>query len=310
MSNTTRWRITTDDNFEQIIRKIEAKNGRTLTIGSQNYKNIKVSKGLPSDHEEEILERKIKYTYFNIEFSREQNGDLVRVKHLFVLYEDKGSIFVIINKNTGAKKILRDFLDYSGKNEIEQYLNNISSDFIIWLLSRVYQQDNSYESNEKILILNSIIGFKGNTLDKLSTLSATGDTVMNILSTLSFLLETNSLNQIKIRIQYTEDHDNIEIKIDTNNTLDVSLKFYLGQYYTSAKYQNYSDDHREVLLNILVYCEIIPVLKQWYADQTSDEEENEDAVWNEKRHKDFLEKVAKDLTKQVTDKISLLKDNG
>lgn len=308
MSNTTRWKITTEDNFEKIIDKIEGKDGESFEVGSQNYNNIKVKKGVTTYKTEKIFDREIKYNFFNIEFNKEQNGDLVTIKHLLGVYEDKDSVFIIINKNTGAKKLLRDFLGYIGKNEIEQYLNNISSDFIIWLLSRVYQKDNTYESNDKSLNLNSIIGFKGNTLDELSTLSATGDTVMNILSTLSFLLETNSLKQIKIRIQYTDDHDNIEIKIDTNNTLDVSVKFYLGQYYSSTEYQAYSDDHREILLNILVYCEIIPILKQWYADQTSDEEEYENAVWNEERHKDFLGQVAEDLTKQINDKINLLKD--
>ncbi|ALJ22869.1 hypothetical protein AO203_02195 [Lactobacillus gallinarum] len=55
--------------------------------------------------------------------------------------------------------------------------------------------DASFTFNDKRLEIDSIIGFKGNTEDSLNKVSATGDGIMNILSTLSFLLESSSLNK-------------------------------------------------------------------------------------------------------------------
>ncbi|NRN73622.1 hypothetical protein IMAU80627_02182 [Lactobacillus helveticus] len=136
--------------------------------------------------------------------------------------------------------------------------------------------DASFTFNDKRLEIDSIIGFKGNTEDSLNKVSATGDGIMNILSTLSFLLEFSSLKQVKIRLEY-DVHQNLELKIDTNNTIEISIDKYLGSYSNDEDFPNYSptDGHLIFLQYLLVYCELLPIIRQWFEESTDNPAPNE-----------------------------------
>lgn len=59
----------------------------------------------------------------------------------------------------------------------------------MWLISKVYGKENTISSeNEELsdLIIDSIKGFKGDTEDLLAKVSMSGESVMNIISALSF----------------------------------------------------------------------------------------------------------------------------
>lgn len=173
------------------------------------------------------------------------------------------SIYAIIDKNSGAKSLLRKLFSFNGRREVVQVNHNITSNMIVWLISMVYYSDASFTFNDKRLEIDSIIGFKGNTEDSLNKVSATGDGIMNILSTLSFLLESSSLKQVKIRLEY-DVHQNLELKIDTNNTIEISIDKYLGSYSNDEDFPNYSptDGHLIFLQYLLVYCELLPIIRQ------------------------------------------------
>lgn len=326
MSNTTRWAIDTEDNFQNLEAKILDSEGKNLNIVGQRYLNTSVRKGLPKSQKFKVFNRDIIYNYYFLTFNRiNKNGDSIPENIRLCLYESNEKLYIILNKNSGSRTFLRKVLDLQKNLTVTRVSNEISSNMIIWLLSRVYYKNNSYEVYDKELLVNSIIGFKGRTTDELSKLTADGDTVMNILSTLSFLLETDLLNQIKIRIEY-EQHGNIELKIDTNDTIEVFYSKYLENPSSNfdSEDENEKDasiiaaEHRMVTLDLLVYCEILPLIRQWYNDQQINEKENEGDIsveenqnehdfWNDERHKTFLEAVAEDLTNQIKEKVEALK---
>ena len=163
--------------------------------------------------------------------------------------------------------------------------------FFIWLIFRVYDDIVKIENifDKKELIIDSIKGFKGDTEDSLTQVSATGESVMNIISTLSFILESSTLNQIKLDLSYT-DHKNISLKIQ-KGTVNIYFDEYQGQF------EKEQDDQQIAKLYLLIYLEIFPLLSSEYNFNVCDD------VWNRDVKTDFMKRVAKNLTDRVHDRV-------
>ncbi|MCF6420614.1 hypothetical protein [Furfurilactobacillus milii] len=309
MSNTTRWRISTGT-FINLLGKLDTVDNDSL--GDPTIRNLDVQKVFNDDPEETFNNTVVHFNYFNISYEKVSNVDETSVvnKNFLILYEMNNSIYAIIDKNSGAKSLLRKLFSFNGRGEVVQVNHNITSNMIVWLISMVYYSDASFTFNDKRLEIDSIIGFKGNTEDSLNKVSATGDGIMNILSTLSFLLESSSLKQVKIRLEY-DVHQNLELKIDTNNTIEISIDKYLGSYSNDEDFPNYSptDGHLIFLQYLLVYCELLPIIRQWFEESTdnpapneNDQEANRYNHWGEDDYKEFLTRVSNDLMTKVQEK--------
>lgn len=89
----------------------------------------------------------------------------------------------------------------------------VTNEFFICITIKKYNVKNVIESdNDDIsyLQLDSIKGFKGDVGDEQTKVSASDESVMNIISTVSFLLESKWLKQIKVDLRY-EEHENISL---------------------------------------------------------------------------------------------------
>ena len=141
------------------------------------------------------------------------------------------------------------------------------------------------------MTIDSIKGFKGDTEDFLARVSVSGESVMNIISTLSFLVESQNLNQITIALSYLK-HSNIEISLNNRNTLGFNDEEYLGELMQKK--------HEELVASclLLLYTEILPIILQKYQ---SDIDSN---FWGQGKCVSFLERVADDLSKKVTARIN------
>ena len=159
--------------------------------------------------------------------------------------------------------------------------------------SKVYGKENTISSeNEELsdLIIDSIKGFKGDTEDLLAKVSMSGESVMNIISALSFLIESRNLNQITIALSY-RNHMNMEISLNNRNTIGFDEDKYLGELVQVPR-------HEMIATCILsLYMEIVPILLQKYQ---SDIDLN---LWGQGKCVSFLEMVADDLNKKVKARI-------
>nr|WP_143861244.1 hypothetical protein [Nosocomiicoccus ampullae] len=132
------------------------------------------------------------------------------------------------------------------------------------------------------------MGFKGNSQDKVSKLTADGNTVMNLISSLTFLLESDSMEFIKIKIS-TDNHRSIVFKLNTNGSVNIVIDDYRGQY-------KKEDIKREILISkvtLLIYLEIIPALNKWYS------EDKENKLWNKQEYNKFLDELSKDIKEKI-----------
>lgn len=115
---------------------------------------------------------------------------------------------------------------------------------------------------------------------------------MNIISTLSFLLESRRLNQIKLELSYA-DHENISL-ILKKDCVAIDFKPYQGVYDQDPP------DSITAKLYLLVYLEILPIIEQEYQSNVADD------VWSNIAYINFMNNVAQNLTEKITAKISTL----
>src|SRR5690606_15055950 len=96
-------------------------------------------------------------------------------------------------------RILR-VINNSDRNKIiEAQSFNFTEDFFIWLISR-FMEGNKIIVEEDSLSISRIIGFKGEGSQKQAILSGSGNEVMNLISSLSFLIEMDVMTEIEVRI--------------------------------------------------------------------------------------------------------------
>jgi hypothetical protein len=301
---TTRWTDKENKNIEDVIKLIlEHKTADSNDAGNLTYKNWATVKEFTENQTIILNDRKIIFNYISFSYDTIQSGaqpieDRTRPHKGFIIVYDNGvNVNYIINQNSYALLILRKLMGYTGKNEVCSNSFNLTSDLFVWLISKVYNLDNILGENDDDLstsiTLESIKGFKGNTNDLLTRVSAYGESVINIISTLSFLLESNILNQIKLDLSYKQ-HSNIELQID-KSTITIVPESYEGDF---------NDNNAKVLmiskLYLLTYLEILPTILQTYSVEV------DEGTWSKQKYIDFLNNVANDLRERVDEKILLL----
>lgn len=120
------------------------------------------------------------------------------------------------------------------------------------------------------IILDSLDGIRGKTSGTLNSVSTQGNDVINMLSTLSFLLESSMLSDITVAFSFNR-NDNISTVVHTNNSqsgitqlsIDVSEKKYSGYLRKKANGFSNSDlDFKKLRAKILliVHLEVIPII--------------------------------------------------
>lgn len=300
---TTRWKDNEIESLEHaitlLIDSVESED-KPARVSWENWKFQKV---FDENQSIELNGRKIQYNMVKCEYDQINVGsrpleDRTIHKHSFIIvYYNNISINYIIDQNSDAQKMLRRLLSYTGKNEIEKNVFSFSSDFFVWLINRVYNFNNVLESSNENLLelkLESIKGFRGDTEDSQTKVSADDESVMNIISTLSFLLESRRLNQIKLELSYAK-HENISLILN-KETVSIDFRAYQGNF------EKESDDSIIAKIYLLVYLEILPILEQEYESN----KDNKD--WNQNAYIEFMNRVAENLTEKVKDKISSLNE--
>ncbi|MCC3700808.1 hypothetical protein LLE79_11320 [Staphylococcus epidermidis] len=228
--NSFRWQENPDnnENLNTIIGKLLSNSEMSFNLDetkSPYYENINITKVYDKNQNYTIKEVNINYNVFSYHFDKIDiknensllNEDTRSENNGFIIiYEKDNKVNYIIDKYSGSLSILRNYLNYTGKEEIIDNKINVTSDFIIWLINKVYNGSNSYEpdgdeTNENQISIDSVIGFKGDTDDNISKLTADGDTVMKLMSSLTFLLESKNMVFIKLKIK-TLNHRSIVFK--------------------------------------------------------------------------------------------------
>ena len=297
---TTRWSDEERKNLDEAISKIcSYKEDEDSETGDKNFKfkKIFVENQRIFLNSREVIFNYIEFSYDSIVSGELPIVDRTTVKEGFIIiYLANNRIYYIINKYSGAESLLRKFSGYKGKkNKIVSSMLDFSSDFFIWLIEKIYNKDNVLENSKNDeIIIKSIKGFKGNTDDFLNKVAADGETIMNIISTLSFLLESKNLNQIRIDLEYAT-HNNIELTLNSKkiSTLSVEVKNYRGSLNSEIS----GDYLLKTKLILITYVELLPEIFQIY------QEEKKQEFWTKEKYNTFINRVGDDLMSRIKEKM-------
>ncbi|EIM05899.1 hypothetical protein A1A1_13797 [Planococcus antarcticus DSM 14505] len=297
--STTRWTDRDIVSLDVATKLIMSENESLANDGGVSYSNLEKEKAFEQNQTVTIDNRVFSYNV--IEFSMNSitpgstpiEARTQPIRGLIILYSDGNRVHYIINRNYDALKLLRKLLGYEGRNEI---LNNnllFSDDIFMWFVKIVFSKENEFSftglnQNELALIINSIIGVRGETRDE-NRLSAQGDTVLNLISTLSFILESNLLKQIVLRTEYTG-HENIEMRLNDKGVVAVETDSYSGNY------EDLEDPKMKAQVLLLVYLEVIPKLLQVYFEEKDEEK------WSLSEKDIFFNSVEKKLIERLQER--------
>ena len=305
MAATTRWRDTISENISIAIASLIDDVVADEKVTNIMWDNWNLQKVFAENKTIALNGKNVEFNYIKYSYDQTTVGDVyledrvVKREGFIIVYSSGAGINYIIDQNSSAMKLLRRLLSFSGKNELEKNSFDFSNDFFIWLIYRVYNSNYNIEiaPDEKALKLDAIKGFKGDTEDLQTKLSASGETVMNIISTLSFLLESSNLNQVKLDLNYTG-HQNISLVLQ-KGTVNASLDDYVGNYEQEDTFEL-----KIAKLYLTIYLEILPMLFQEYNTDIGNE------LWNKDVYITFMKSVGENLTEKIKNKISFLDENA
>lgn len=289
----TRWQDKEGKDLSEIIKKmLEEKADCGDTSGRVQYKNIKLIKKFDEDKTIELNSKTVTFNKIDFSYESVSTGlEPIEKKGFIIIYKNGSKINYIIDKNSEAQKTIRLFNNYTGRGEIEKVTTKLPNNFFNWLAKKIYSSENEFDANDsKIIKIEAIKGFKGNTEDALNRVSASGETVMNIISTFSFLLERGNITQISLDIAYGG-HQNIDLSINNSGVISTEYSKYIGDLT--------QEDAESALCKVLltIYLEIIPIIFNYHDQEVVDDE------WNDEKNIEFLRDTAKKLSEAVQTKI-------
>ncbi|QCA29618.1 hypothetical protein E4Z98_07440 [Vagococcus xieshaowenii] len=223
----------------------------------------------------------IKYSYDSLLSGQETNPiatERLKTTHGgFVIYTDGLRTQYLMDKARGPQslRVLRK-VNNSDKNKIiEAESFNINEEFFIWLLSR-FMNDNKVLDDNNDLTISRIIGFKGegNPNEKEAVLSGSGNEVMNLISSISFLIEMQSMTEIEVRVVIEDETYEIRY-FSRNSQIDIMVENYSGQFMLDVREEKVS----KILLK--AFIEIIPSM------MNSFNEDVENGEWTNNSKRDF-----------------------
>lgn len=298
---TTRWSENEKRTLEEVIKAIISYSGDdTKEVGDKNFQ---FEKAFENNQIIELNYKEIKFNRIKFRYETIVSGiDLTLEERTsqktgyILVYNNGEDNYIIIDKNSGAETLIRKLLGYKNqRKKINSKMLPLNSDFFIWMINKVYNNENILDDGIEI---KTIKGFQGNTEDLLTKVTADGETVMNVISALSFLLESKNLNQTKIELQYNETHYNIELTLKQgkkNPVIEIEPKSYRGELTLK------SVDFIDYLL-LIVYVELMPKLFQCYKQEISNDE------WNSvDGYVNFITEVGKDLSNRINERIKDVK---
>lgn len=298
-------------NIEEIINNIlDYENWRDNEIDTYTSEPLdySINKYFDENKKATIKESDFEYNYFEYKFDslmkgQEQNPIFAeRIKTtsgFFVIYTDGMRTQYLIDKARGsnALKILRKFNNSDKNKIIEAQAFVFESDFFLWLVSK-FKNDNNIDEVEE-LVLKSVTGFKGLGNQNQATLTGSGNDVMNLFSTLSFIIEMESLTEILAQFQHRK--NTYEIRFYENNSqIDINIDNYTGDYVKEE------ETLKKSIVLLHCFIEIIPSVINSYNNDV----DNND--WSKDKKGEFSTQIL-EAVKENIEKIEQTiapKDNG
>lgn len=300
----SRWTDNSDRSMEEVINNmLNFEDWHTPEIDQYNDERLfyNVTKELDEAQVISLNDTNIYFNYIRYEYEKVRAGEetnemrsqrVYSLSGYIIVYSDGINTQYITNRSGGSNTltILRKLNNYSGRLEVTHQPLRISEDIFTWLIYKVLNSASDSLEDDSRLIIEKIIGFKGATNDRLAEVKGTGNRIMNLLSTLAFLFENETVSYIKPRIIYN--NDTIEFSMDLSGTIDIDLEAYIGDYMMETA------SIRESKIILKTFLEIIPKILTAYHNDVQNEE------WSPERKREFFTQIGVTIQEKINEKVN------
>lgn len=299
------WKDTTGKNIEEILtNSLEYEEWHETSVDPYDQSELKFSINKCFDDsatlnfgENNITYNVIEYEIENIR-TREANNEIraTRIKSLngFVIVFTDGNVTKFItNKgyNPNTLSILRKLNNYKSQKEIIEEKFSIDSDVFFWLVSKVIDSPGVLLGETQDVKIELVTGFKGKTDDKLAEITGVGDRILNLISTLTFLFETENLSLIEISLNHKD--STYGLKLGTNSYIDIEPEKYMGDLMFLP------DEEMLPKVLLTVFLLVVPDLLNIY------DQEIEEDCWNNEVKTSFLKSIGENIHQRILGKLGL-----
>lgn len=300
----SRWNDNSESSMEEVLHNIlnyEEWHAPEIDHFNDEPLNYRVSKAFENNQSITLNDTNIYYNHISYEFEKVRAGEEtneMRSQRVYplsgyvIVYSDGVKTQYITNRSGGSNTltILRKLNNYGGRLEVTHQPLTISEDTFTWLIFKVLNSAGNSLEDESRLVIEKIIGFKGATNDRLAEVKGTGNRIMNILSTLAFLFENETVSYVKPRVIYN--NDTIEFSMDLNGTIDIDLETYVGDYMMDPSRE------RESKIILKTFLEVIPKLLTAYHNDNANED------WSPERKREFFTQIGATIQEKIDEKIN------
>lgn len=271
-TQSTQWIDNTDITLDDAIEQLMSLKGQTIDRESAVYSNFSFEKYYDKNEKVELSDKEIEYNVIGYSFDSVVKSQVIdetnnNFQGNIVVYSFANKVRYIIDRHTKAQFFLRMLLGYTKTNEIVQIPIKFENDFYIWLISKLYRKEpelifNEDSNQEARIVIESLKSFDGETENE-NKVKVSGSTVLDLTSSLSFILENDLLNRVAISLKY-EEHDNIEIRLNNNGSINFNDLSYSGIYER--------EDEAIILgkLLLIIHHDLVPKLNYSYMLQKSE----------------------------------------
>lgn len=298
--NTTRW-INNNNSIATVddaISKIFSKNEQSITArneGGIDFHEITVNKVFEETQCGTYLDSTIRFNGVQGSFEKtragERTDDSAKINFFVIVYqvESSGKIYFIINRNTDARRILRSFLDFSGREEVTNYNVELNSNMLLYFVYRVFEGQSNFtytlaSADDLQVSVKNLTGIKGAT-ETSNKLSADGTTISKLISTLSLLLEVTELQQVRLDTSMLH-HQSINISLNNSGLISVDANDYTGIL------EDEPNNKKQIELLLHVYLVVLPVILNEYTNASTE-------GWGSKEISNFMKKIKEQLINKI-----------
>lgn len=292
----SKWNDASGRSMDEILNSIFNKKGKAY-IDPFNNSELEYDITSTSEDNLELTINSSNFQYRALQYYYEQprkgyetqimkNDRIVSHSGMIIVYSDGIVTQYIINKSTAQAKTTLRFLTENRENNktVNHVKYEIASDSFFWLINKV-RQNNKVIDSDKNCEVSRILGYAGSGEEKEATISGSGNGVINLVSTLTFLLESPNLKMIKVRVNM--DSNVYEIMLNTNGMVDVDVNKYTGDYLLEAG----KDRDPKIILESML--SIIPTLLDSYDNDILGK------VWNSDIRKEFSTNLVETINEKV-----------
>ena len=281
-TKSTLWYLNDDSlKYDDVVNQLNEKN---FNLNSEHYPDFELV-NKKHDQTLNLSGGEVLYTLYDYSIASQVGN---RIHNQLIVFEQNGQIGFVVDKSKAGLAFIRALLGYeSAQKGVVISARRDDSFFdgylFFWIISRIYYGESQidFDSDDKnssvedaSLSFNSLDGVKGKTVASLNTVTTEGSDVIKMLTTLSFLLESDRLTEVSLVTTYKE-HTSLKVELRSTRDLvgvDVDLKSYDGPY----RDQENDELVLRCKLLLLAHLDLLPTIQILFKNDNADEDIKKD----------------------------------